>query len=186
MSVKTSQRLLGYSKTMGFDKNPQRIDNDFYPTPSSCVYDILRWEMFEGTVNEPACGNGAISKILEDKGYVVFSSDLVDRGFGTSGVDFLKTQTPMENIITNPPFSLGTKFAIHGLNLVQKKMILFNKLSFLEGKTRYDKLYSQEYLETVYVYSKRQSFGEGNSGMIAFAWFVWNKKFQGNPTIKWI
>jgi hypothetical protein len=67
-------------------------------------------ETFEGSIWEPACGDGAISKVLEAAGYTVISTDLVDRGYGHGGHDFLKSETPLgRNIITNPPY--GT----HGL-----------------------------------------------------------------------
>jgi hypothetical protein len=70
----------------------------------------LSVEHFEGTIWEPACGDGAISKVLEAAGYDVISTDLIDRGFGQGGVDFLKTTKALgRNIVTNPPY--GT----HGL-----------------------------------------------------------------------
>ena len=71
---------------------------------------LLSVETFEGPIWEPACGDGAISKVLEAAGYRVISTDLVDRGYGCGGQDFLKSETPLgKTIITNPPY--GT----HGL-----------------------------------------------------------------------
>jgi len=39
-------------------------------------------ESFEGQIWEPACGDGAISRVLEAAGYQVISTDLIDRGYG--------------------------------------------------------------------------------------------------------
>jgi len=44
----------------------QRKKSDFYETPYSITQQLLDNEIFEyQTILEPACGNGAISKVLE-------------------------------------------------------------------------------------------------------------------------
>lgn len=89
---------------------PRRAAYEFYPTPPEATRALLSVESFEGDIWEPACGDGAISKVLEAAGYQVVSTDLIDRGFGAGGQDFLKSPEPLaRNIITNPPY--GT----HGL-----------------------------------------------------------------------
>lgn len=89
---------------------PKRAAYEFYPTPPEATRALLSVESFEGSIWEPACGDGAISKVLEAAGYQVVSTDLIDRGYGAGGQDFLKSTEPLgRNIITNPPY--GT----HGL-----------------------------------------------------------------------
>lgn len=89
---------------------PRRVPHDFYPTPPEAVRALLSVETFEGSIWEPACGDGAISKVLLEAGHEVVSTDLIDRGFGIGGQDFLKSDRPLaKHIITNPPY--GT----HGL-----------------------------------------------------------------------
>lgn len=89
---------------------PKRAAFEFYPTPPEATRALLSVEAFEGDIWEPACGDGAISKVLLEAGYEVISTDLIDRGYGTGGHDFLKSTRPLaKNIITNPPY--GT----HGL-----------------------------------------------------------------------
>src|ERR1700759_147425 len=39
---------------------------------------------------EPACGDGGIARPLERGGFRVVGTDLVDRGYGFGGVDFLQ------------------------------------------------------------------------------------------------
>src|SRR3546814_8432653 len=63
-----------------------RPRDDFYPSPRSATLALLSVERFEGTIWEPACGNGAISRVLEEQGHEVVSTDLIDRGYGTGGI----------------------------------------------------------------------------------------------------
>ena len=101
----------GKSKVSAINsRHPKRAAFEFYPTPPEATRALLSVESFEGDIWEPACGDGAISKVLEAAGYQVVSTDLIDRGFGAGGHNFLKSSRPLaKNIITNPPY--GT----HGL-----------------------------------------------------------------------
>ena len=178
MSVQTLHRIIGHGNN--------RVKDDFYPTPTNATLALLENEKFDGDVWEPACGDGAISKLLKLQGYNVYSSDLIDRGYGDSHFDFLNSWRVHDNIVTNPPFNIGTKFAIHSLHCARKKVALFQKLTFLEGKERRDKLFSLNMLRRVYVFSERQGFGDHKGGMLAFAWFVFDKEYQGKAEITFI
>lgn len=92
-----------------------------YPDANACFYSTPRlatemlldyWKLPKGaSIWEPACGAGAISKVLEENGYKVTSSDVIDRGYGQSERDFLVAkQQPTDYIITNPPFHLVDLF----------------------------------------------------------------------------
>ena len=178
MSVQTLHRIIGHGNN--------RVKDDFYPTPTNATLALLENEKFDGDVWEPACGDGAISKLLKLQGYNVYSSDLIDRGYGDAHYDFLNSMRMHDNIVTNPPFNIGTKFAIHSLHCARKKVALFQKLTFLEGKERRDKLFSLNMLRRVYVFSERQGFGDHKGGMLAFAWFVFDKEYQGKAEITFI
>jgi len=87
---------------------PRRIPNEFYPTPPEATRALLSVERFDGSIWEPACGEGAIASVLMDAGHKVVSTDLVEYGFGISGVDFLKELRPRAtHIVTNPPYGSG-------------------------------------------------------------------------------
>ena len=118
---------------VGHNERGDREKDDFYPTPESATQALLDRQKFKGNVWECACGNGAMSKLMIKNGYDVYSSDLIDRGYGDVK-DFLKTNEKHDNIITNPPFNIATEFALHGLNSINNKMALLLKLSFLEDK----------------------------------------------------
>ena len=180
MTLQKMHRLIGHG-----DKE-KRVKDDFYPTPEKSTLALLDREPFYGDIWEPACGDGAISELLKNRGYNVYSTDLVDRGYGDDHFDFMNSWQKHDNIVTNPPFNIGTKFTIHALALAKHKVAVFQKLTFLEGKERRDKLFSYNMLKKVYVFSERQSFRGYNGGMIAFAWFVFDKSYEGNPEIEFI
>lgn len=175
------------SGPLGVDRGNRKA-NDFYPTPKRCTVDILNRVKFEGLVWEPCCGDGAISKILIENGYEVKSTDLFDYGYGETGIDFLKCLEMQDNIMTNPPYKITDQFLTHGLKLVRKKMVIFHRLHILEGKYRRDKIYNQKHLQEIHVYSERVNFAnpDKKGGMVCFAWYVFNKEYQGQPTLYWI
>lgn len=145
---------------------------------------------FEGNIWEPACGDGAMSKVLIAAGYEVISTDLYDRGYGISGEDFLFSTRTADNIVTNPPFTLGEEFIWKALSSTTGKVVMLTKLQFLEGAKR-KKMFESTPLKTVYVFSKRVTMtrnGEKmkNSGMIAFQWLEFEHGYTGKPTIEWL
>lgn len=186
MSVNTKHRTTG----VAIDRENREKD-DFYPTPPDATEALLNVETFTGSIWEPACGDGAICKVLAMRGYDVIATDLVDRGFGTSRRDFLmeyEHQAP--NIITNPPFKLATQFIRHALQLSSGKVCILMRLACLEGSERRE-IYDNSPLARVWVFSRRLSMyrnGEdtGQGGMLAFAWFVWDHAHVGPATIGWL
>ena len=171
--------------------NGDREVDDFYPTPAYAVEELLKRETFDGNIWECACGDGAISEVFKNKGFEVHSTDLINRGYGTE-MDFLQSDFVADNIITNPPYKLALDFVLHAKNLSNKKIAMFLKTVWLESESRYNMFQDAEYpLKTVYQFSKRVSLYKGgvkmkNSGMIAYAWYVWDKEYKGKPTIEWI
>lgn len=114
---------------------------DYYATDPRAVTMLLELEQFAPVIWEPACGEGHISKVLQDYGYEVISTDLVYRGFGDpEPLDFLKeTLDGFEgDIITNPPYSMGLEFVQRALESVRPggKVAMFLKVQFLEGQKR--------------------------------------------------
>jgi len=177
---------------IGDGKPEKRQKDDFYPTPPEATYSLLNKEQFTGEIWECACGNGAISNILKEKNYNVYSSDLIDRGYGDTGIDFLKTYRKTDNIITNPPFKLGTEFVYQACHLANKKVAMLCRINFLEGVAR-GKMFKNTPLKTVYVFSRRITFTNPDTnkkshggGMLAFAWFIWEKDYNEKPTIQWL
>lgn len=126
------------------------------------------------------------------KGYNVKSTDLIYRGFGQGGIDFLnQTEIFSGDILTNPPYKYAQEFVEHALDLINagSKVIMFLKLTFLEGQER-RRLFDTKQLKKVYVFSKRQQCAKNGiftgSSAVAYAWYVWEKGFKGQPIIEWV
>ncbi len=183
-------KLKSGMKINGFNFRGDREKDDFYATPSEATQKLLEFEKFDGKIYEPCCGQGHISKVLINNGYDVESSDLIDRGYGNSRIDFLMEYKKRDNIITNPPYGrLLMQFVRQAENIANKKIAMLLKLTFLEGQER-KSFFRQFPPVRVHVFSKRLSLMKnGNSydgGMMALAWFVWDKKVKKSTTINWI
>lgn len=187
MSVRKAHRVTG----VAVDRENRERD-DFYPTPPEATQALLSVEKFDGPIWEPACGDGAICRVLKDAGYDVVASDLIDRGYGETGIDFLMEWKPRApNIITNPPFKHVSPFMRQALTLAPGKVAFLLRLACLEGAER-GQIYARSPLARVWVFSKRLTMKRGGTeggdtgGMLAFAWFVWDKSYVGKPTLGWL
>lgn len=176
---------------VGTNRDGGRPEDDFYPTPSRATKALLNVESFSGSVWECACGNGAMSKVIESRGYTVVSTDKYPKDYG-SALDFLyASELLADNIMTNPPFEFFNAFIERSYALKPEKFCLFGKLAVLEGVER-SEILERTHLTRVWVFRNRVSLtrnGDGKvngGGMIAFAWFVWERGYQGKPTIGWI
>lgn len=168
---------------------------DYYATDPRAVEMLLELEKFAPVIWEPACGSGHISKVLQEHGYEVISTDLIYRGFGeTTPTDFITTTIKDfdGDIITNPPYSMGLEFVRHALEVIQtgNKVAMFLKIQFLEGQKR-GEFFKENPPKTVYVsrsrlacYKNGDMTGSPESA-IAYGWYVWEKGFKGDPVIKW-
>lgn len=97
-------------------------DSCFYSTPTAVTEALLDyWSPPAGaSIWEPACGAGAISEVLIEKGYKVTSTDINYRGYGHLG-DFLEPGAKAADyIITNPPFFLLDLFIQRAIELKLK------------------------------------------------------------------
>lgn len=87
------------------------------------------------------------------------------------------------------PYKLAKEFIEHSLELLQEgsKCCMFLKVQFLEGQER-KKLFTTQPPKTIYVSSSRIKCGKNGvfaPSMIAYAWYVWEKGYTGNTTLKW-
>ena len=162
---------------------------DFYPTPAWAVMALVDNEKFDGDIWECACGDGEMSAVLQTTGNAVYSSDLYDRGYGDSGLDFLKSTRNADNIITNPPFNSAEDFVLQAGKLARKKYAFLLRLAFLEGRSRQNRIFNVTPPSRVWVFSERITFYPRDaeikgSGTTAYAWFVWDKSHTGPTELK--
>lgn len=180
----------------GNNRKTDAEQHDYYATDPKAVEILLENEKFHHYIWEPACGEGHISKVLEKHGYKVLSTDIIDRGYAPTVIhDFLRTKkdkTMMPcDIITNPPYKYAKEFVEKAMEISMDgtKIAMFLKLTFLEGQARRE-LFKKYPPKKVYVFSGRVECAKNGhftgGSAVAYAWFVWEKGFNGNPIIKWV
>jgi hypothetical protein len=183
-----------YNLNGGFKPTAKRFADldgpDFFPTPAWATHALADNERFDGDVWESACGDGAMSRVLEQVTGSVTSSDLYDRGYGNVGVDFLDTDWRADNIVTNPPYNAAEAFVQSGVRLARRKFALLLRLAFLEGANRANTIFSTTPPARVWVFSERITFYpsgavQQGSGTTAYAWFVWDKDAPSGTQLRW-
>ena len=176
----------------GYDRTP----HDFYPTPDWVTEALLKNVSLAGPIWEPCCGDGAMARVLERAGHKVVASDLVDRGFGRSGVDFFECATFPEGcrtMVTNPPYGDGgemvrsansslamKRFVAHALDLTVRangQLALLVRFQWMAGK-KASMLISSGPLTRVVVLTKRIKWFDHaeatNAGQHHHAWLFWD------------
>lgn len=178
----------GNARSSGYEAS----SNEWYTETPKCVDLLLDAEPLEGLTWDPACGGGNIPSRIVSRGGLACGSDIIDRCGGMWGVldfldDYIEIQNRPKNIVTNPPFSLAVDFVQRGLDLVGGKVIVLQRLAWLEGKKRRE-FFLDTHLTHVWVHSSRQSMPPGGSniepkgGAVAYAWFVWDRQQAPLPT----
>lgn len=170
----------------------ERQLEDYYATEPKAVTLLLEEETFTKNVLECCCGEGHISKVLEDANYQVVSIDKYNRGFGEV-CDFFDLREWEGDIVSNPPYKNALEFVKHSLEIIPKgnKVAMLLRIQFLEGKER-RKFFNENPPKIIYVASgrlecaKNGDFEGMGSSAQAYAWFIWEKGFKGDPIIKWI
>lgn len=158
----------------------RREKDDFYPTPPEATEALLTL-IKPRRVWEPACGDGAISKVLKCHGIDVVSTDLVDRGYGEGGVDFLEAEYLFAPaIVTNPPFKHAEAFARHAIALGADTVALLLKATFWNAAIRFP-LFAQHPPEVVAPLMWRLDFTGGGAPTMDCAWAIWSIR-EGRDT----
>jgi len=176
---KTTFATLGASS----HSSSERHIDDYYASNPIVAAPLMRFLEEEGLLSgvcsiwECACGEGHLSRAIENCGYDVFSSDLVDRGYGIGRRDFLLEQKSEHKvIITNPPFKLAQEFCTHALDILPDGGVcaVLLRIQFLEGQKR-EALFKKYPLKSVLVFAKRVKcaingdFNATGSGAMCYA-----------------
>jgi predicted RNA methylase len=178
----------------------ERAARDFYVEPAWAVEGLLDNEYFAGSIWDPAAGTRTIERVCKARGLSCLSTDIDPRGddllaaYGST--HFLAetwlhdANTPVDNIIANPPFGEAVPFVHRALELSRHKVAFLLRLTFLESARR-QPLFRETPLARVLVSTRRVNMPPGGSdieasgGRHAYAWFVWRHGHRGDPTIGW-
>jgi len=172
-----SQRDSGYA----------RKQRDFYETPAWVTAALIPHLRPIRRVWEPAAGLGKMVCALGAAGLEVEGSDIAD------GVDFLLEPTVRSDadaIITNPPYAQAQEFIEHALRLTEPARGLLAMLL----RTDYDHASTRKHLfgscpvfAKKLVLTKRIIWFEGPNASPSFnhAWFIWDWRHRGLPTLAW-
>ncbi|TIN82690.1 hypothetical protein [Mesorhizobium sp.] len=174
--------------------------NNLYETPPEAMRTLLNFMRFSPKVLEPACGKGAISRMLEDAGYEVELADLVDYGTATKDgelqriEDFCASASTAEDpdrpdIVTNPPYGAALNaFVAHALRAHRpRRMALLLNLNFLCGFDDEDRNYAMDEAppSKILVFKRRLPMmhrdgwtGPEASSRMNTAWFIWELRQQ--------
>lgn len=191
--------------TGGFSNHSKNIrsENDLYTTDKNDVnrfLEALRKDSFiiPEPIYEPCAGLGDISKVLQDNGYNVYSADLIDRtDWDNYNKDvelhianfFEEKLTGFKTIFTNPPYAEAKQFVERSMEVSERYTIMLLRIQFLESQGRQE-LFRNKYLKYVYVASKRANcYRNGDAsiggGAVCYGFFIWDRFFNGDPTIRW-
>ena len=187
----------------GVKKNdPNRNENDLYPTPPLATYVLHKYIDLPSNIAEPCAGRGNISIELIRQGYDVRSFDLFEYDNPlcniTIGQDVLTLQKPdgAEALVTNPPYHKDLPRLIAEKGVSEYDLTaLFVRLTFLEGKKR-KKLFTNHPPSDIIFLSDRVRFGtdliepidrkDQIGGMIAYCWIVFRKEHTGATKLRWV
>ena len=169
---------------------------DAYFSPPEAVASLLYIEAqyLPKYIWEPAAGDGAIVRPLQDAGFTVIASDIVDYGLDGCkvGVDYLtaKPFCEVEGIITNPPYKLAVQFAEKALKETSYLALLL-RTNFLESTARLT-FFRKHQPARIWISSRRLPMmhrygwkGPRAPSNTCFAWFVWDERSEQKRTIDW-
>lgn len=168
-----SQRNSGY----------ERKERDLYETPEWVTLALIPHipKRIE-TVYEPAAGTGKMVAALKKAGFYVVSSDIA------MGFDFLKCREAAANaIITNPPYALAREFIITALDATMPDgfVAMLLRCDFDSTPTRRHIFGNCPQFAKKLVLTKRIRWFEDSKGSPSFnhAWYIWDWKHSGPPTL---
>lgn len=200
MKIIESKHLSG-GQLAGGNPTNERVEYDFYATNPKAVEMLLEKYQFneQGNWLECCVGQGHIANVIENKfNCKVTGIDIVDRGFPNTIVgDYLQWDTDIkfDNIISNPPYSLGGEFVEKSMELLNEngKLAMFLKIQFLEGLKR-DKLYEDYPPKYIYVFRSRMATwnngekldlnGKKWATTMCHAWYIWEKGYIGDTVVR--
>lgn len=172
---------------------------DDFPTPpwatralfEHVLADRVGWQ--DLTCLEPACGAGHMATPLRERFGVVEAFDAHDYGY--AGVrDFLSSPPAASSydwIVTNPPFRLAEEFIETSLDVASVGVAVIVRTMFLEGRGRYERLFSKRPPTRIGQFTERVPMVRGrlrkeSKTATGYAWLVWERDRANTLSFSWV
>ncbi len=178
--------------------HPHRAPFEFYPTPPEGTRALLSVERFDGSIWEPACGDGAIARELVGAGYDVVATDIADHGYGAWGIDFFQEHHPRaKHIVTNPPYGRGLadRFIGHAMKLTRAtggSVAMLLNLASLCHPNRHAKFLNTP-PAAIYGLDELVCWPSGDPRTATrstlshrYCWVIWKHGHTGRPSFWWL
>lgn len=165
------------------DKCEARKEDDFYPTPWQATEALMiaeePWLRHIDEIDEPACGDGAMAKVISRHGKTVQATDLIYRGFGTGGSDFLNAHRERwgRGLITNPPFVHAEDFIRQAHRIGYEYIAMILKANYWHAQTRIP-LFIEHTPVRIRPYGWRVDFTGGGSNHFDCLAVIWMPEVQ--------
>lgn len=163
-----------------------RVDFDRYETPEWVTMALAPHLPDDSKILEPACGTGKMVDALAEAGFSVVGQDIQD------GADFLKRDYAdvFTAVVTNPPYNQAAQFVTHALDLMRPGggiVAMLLRTDFDHAKTRRHLFADHPAFAKKIVLTKRIVWFDRPGAAPSFnhAWFVWDWKHGGPPTVAW-
>ena len=164
-----------------------RADERSTPTPKTtpalagirryAAMALLSRESFGSEIWDPAAGDLAIAKALQENNYHVHTSNL------KTAPDVQASKLLAPSIVTHPPQNIAVAFALHVRTLQVHKLAMLLPLEFLHGKSRHQLFSEPSFsLRGLYVFVEPLRDRTGKP----LSWFVWERGSDYQPVIDWL
>jgi len=173
---------------------------DDFPTPpwatrALCEFLHGQFRIKGQSVWEPAANRGYMVRPLSEYFDIVYASDVHNYGAGFDVRDFLfPADRKFDWIITNPPFRLGTEFALTAIERANVGVALLLRSVWTEGAERYRQIFERHAPAFQIQFSERVPMFRGRidskgSTATSYCWFVWDVRqkphFNNTMQVVW-
>jgi hypothetical protein len=167
-----SQRASGYT----------RVERDVYETPTWVTHALLPHLPKACRIWEPAAGSGKMVAALRSAGHKVTATDI------TTGHDFLSCGIGgWGAIVTNPPYDQAEQFIEIALSLTgpDGMVAMLLRTDYDHAQTRQGLFGKCGQFSKKVVLTKRIRWFEDSKGSPSYnhAWFIWDWRHKGPPTL---
>lgn len=181
------------------DSGYERKPRDFYATPSWVTEVLLPFLPDDAIVWEPACGAGAMVRVLAQR-HAVVATD-VEPGPDHIQGDFFRWSSPPRAgklkpnvIVTNPPYDKAQEFTEHAIALMQPfggMVAMLMRIDWDSASTRRHLFAGCPAWSKKIVLTKRILWfkpppgSTGKSPSENHCWMIWDWKQRGRATIEY-